>query len=269
MTLQQRHRVQCHGSGATTLLLVHGYGCDQTMWRFLTPMLSDRYRVVSYDLAGCGQADLSAYDVERYATLHGHADDLLQIVQEFGAPRTVVVGHSVAAMIGMLATIRRPELFAGQVMIGPSPCFINDDDYVGGYNREDIDGLLEFMIADYQAWSAAMGPAIMGAPDRPALALELSNRFRCNSPEIAKHFGRVTFTADHRADVPRSSVPALILQCSDDLIAPREVGEYLHRHLPNSTLAVVDNVGHCPHFSSPGASYDLIDGFLAQRLQLA
>jgi sigma-B regulation protein RsbQ len=259
--------VLSQGDGDTTLLLVHGYGCDQTMWRYLAPLLARRHRVVTYDLMGCGGSDLTGYDEQRYATLHGHADDLLQVL-EACAPRgkVALVGHSVAAMIGMLATIRQPQRFASQIMIGPSPCYINDGDYVGGYNEEDIDGLLQFMQDDFHGWADAMAPVIMGAPDRPELARQLSTRFRSNSPAIARHFGRVAFTADHRADVPRSSVPALILQCSDDLIAPREVGEYLRRHLPNSMLAMIANVGHCPHFSQPDASYDYMSSFLATTL---
>jgi len=267
MHLQQRFNVRCHGAGDTTLVLAHGYGCDQTMWRLLAPQLSPRYRVITYDLAGCGAAT-AAYDQQRHASLHGHAEDALEIISQFASGAVVFVGHSVAAMIGMLATIAQPQHFAGQIMIGPSPCFINDGDYVGGYNREDIDGLLQFMLDDYQKWSDTLGGIIMGTPERPELAQELSTRFRANDMAIARHFGRVTFLSDHRADVPKSTVPALILQCSDDLIAPREVGQWLHQHLPNSRIKVVDNQGHCPHFSAPAASFDIIDGYLSKVLKL-
>lgn len=248
------------------MLLVHGYGCDQKMWRFLYPSFAERYHVVLLDLVGSGGSDLSAYDRDKYSTLHGYAADLLEIVDEFAVGPVILVGHSVSAMIGMLATIRAPERFAAQIMVGPSPCFINDDDYVGGYNQEDIDGLLKMMDENYLAWTRMMAPAIMGAPTQPALARELVVRFEGNDREIAKHFARVTFTADHRADVPKSTVPALILQCSDDLIAPREVGEYLHQHLANSTLKVIDNVGHCPHLSTPSSSAEVINDYLEHLL---
>lgn len=266
MSLQQRHHVQCYGWGETTLMFAHGYGCDQNMWRFLTPQLARRYRVITYDLAGCGKAAPDSYDFERHASLHGHADDALHIIERFANGPVVFVGHSVSAMIGMLAAIRQPQHFVGQIMIGPSPCFLNDGDYVGGYNREDIDGLLQSMIDNYQAWSATMGKLIMGTPERPELAAELSQRFRCNDPAIALHFGRVTFLSDHRADVARSTLPTLILQCSDDLIAPREVGDWLHQHLAHSMLKVIHNTGHCPHFSAPGVTFDFIDSYLRQSL---
>jgi sigma-B regulation protein RsbQ len=166
-------------------------------------------------------------------------------------------------MIGMLAANISPEKFVAQIMVGPSASYINDGDYVGGYNPEDIEGLLKLMEIDYGDWVKRMAPAIMGTP-HPALSKELLNRFERNDPEIARHFARVTFTSDHRDDVRKSTVPALILQCSDDLIAPREVGDYLHANLANSHLAVVDNVGHCPHMSAPSASSDVINSYLEQ-----
>jgi sigma-B regulation protein RsbQ len=179
----------------------------------------------------------------------------------------VFVGHSVSTMIGLLATIKAPQRFAAQVMVGPSPCYINDGDYIGGFTREDIDELLETMDANYLGWSSSMAPVIMGAPNQPELGKELTDSFCRNDPTIARHFARVTFLSDHRADLPLSTVPALILQCSDDLIAPRTVGDYLQRHLPNSTLHVIDNVGHCPHMSAPTASSRAIDAFLARTLR--
>lgn len=249
------------------MVFAHGFGCDQTMWRFLTPAFGERFRTISFDLVGSGGSDITAYDRAKYGTLHGYADDLLQILDEFATGPVVFVGHSVSTMIGMLATIKAPERFTAQVMIGPSPCYINDGDYIGGFRHEDIDELLETLESNYLGWSSSMAPAIMGVPDQPALREELRDSFCRNDPEIAKHFARVTFLSDHRADVPKSQVPALILQCSDDLIAPRAVGDYLHRHLPNSTLHVIDNVGHCPHMSAPTESSRVIEGFLAQTLR--
>ena len=265
--IQLRNNVRISGNGAATMVFAHGFGCDQTMWRFLAPAYQDRFRTISFDLVGSGGSDLSAYDREKYASLHGYADDLLDILDAFATGPVVFVGHSVSTMIGLLATIKAPEKFVAQVMVGPSPCYINDGDYVGGFNREDIDELLDTLDANYLGWSSSMAPVIMGAPNQPQLGEELTNSFCRNNPEIAKHFARVTFLSDHRADVPRSQVPALILQCSDDLIAPRCVGDYLHRHLPKSTLHVIQNVGHCPHMSAPTESSRAIDAFLADTLR--
>jgi len=203
----------------------------------------------------------------RYASLHGYANDLLEIIDEYADGPVVYVGHSVSAMIGLLATIPAPQRFAAQVMIGPSPCYINDGDYVGGFDRGDIDELLDTMDSNYLGWSSNLAPAIMGAPDQPQLAEELTSSFCRNDPEIARHFAKVTFLSDHRADVPRSATPALILQCSDDLIAPLAVGDYLQRHLQPSALHVIENIGHCPHMSAPCASSRAIDDFLATYLQ--
>jgi sigma-B regulation protein RsbQ len=267
MSVQVRHHVHTAGKAAATMVFIHGFGCDQTMWRFLVPAYEDRFRIVTYDLAGCGRSDLSAYDRRKYGSLHGHAADLLEIIDAIGAGPVVLVGHSVGATIGMLAAIQAPSRFIAQVMLGPSPCFINDGDYVGGFNREDIDGLIDTMDADYLAWSRSMAPMIMGAPNQPRLGEELTERFCRNDPGIARHFASVSFHADHRAEVPRSTVPALVLQCSDDLLAPREVGDWLQRHLPNSTLHTIGNVGHCPHMSAPTESVRAIDAFLAHALK--
>jgi sigma-B regulation protein RsbQ len=267
MSVKIRNNVRVAGKGAATMVFAHGFGCDQTMWRFLAPAFEERFRTITFDLVGSGGSDLTAYDRDKYGSLHGYADDLLEILDEFADGPVVFVGHSVSTMIGLLATIKAPERFVAQVMVGPSPCYVNDGDYVGGFSREDIDELLETMESNYLGWSSSMAPAIMGVPNRPELRQELTDSFCRNDPGIAKHFARVTFLSDHRADLPRSSTPALILQCSDDLIAPRAVGDYLHRHLPHSSLHVIDNVGHCPHLSAPTESSIAIDAFLAQTLR--
>jgi sigma-B regulation protein RsbQ len=267
MSVQVRNRVTVAGKGSATMVFAHGFGCDQTMWRFMTPAFEDRFRTIAFDLVGSGGSDLSAYDRDKYGSLHGYADDLLEILDEFASGPVVFVGHSVSTMVGLLATIKAPQRFAAQVMVGPSPCYINDGDYIGGFTREDIDELLETMDANYLGWSSSLAPSIMGAPNQPELSKELTSSFCRNDPAIARHFARVTFLSDHRADLPLSTVPALILQCSDDLIAPRTVGDYLQRHLPNSTLHVIDNVGHCPHLSAPTASSLAIEAFLAQTLR--
>jgi sigma-B regulation protein RsbQ len=263
MSTRHRNQVTVTGEGATTLVFAHGFGCDQHMWRKLAPVYAARYRTVLYDLVGSGNSDLGAYDRTRHGTLQGHADDVLEVIEEFATGPVVFVGHSVSAMIGMLANLKAPARFAAQIMIGPSPCYINDGDYIGGFERSDIEGLLETLESNYLGWSSNMAPAIMGTPDQPELAQELTNSFCRTDPEIAKHFARVTFLSDNRADLPRLEAPTLIVQCSDDIIAPVAVGEYMHRILPRSTLAVIDNVGHCPHLSSPGQCADAMDAFLA------
>lgn len=266
MSVKSRNNVQCYGSGPVSMLFAHGFGCDQSMWRLVAPAFAERFQVITFDLVGSGGSDRSAYDREKYSSLQGYADDILEIVDEFATGPVIFVGHSVSAMVGVLATAAAPERFAAQIMVGPSPCYINDGDYMGGFSREDIDELLETMDANYLGWSSNMAPAIMGAPGQPELGAELTTSFCRNDPEIAKHFARVTFLSDHRSDLARTPVPALILQCSDDMIAPREVGDFLHKQLPNSKLEVIDNVGHCPHLSAPHASSVAMNAFLAQVL---
>ncbi len=248
------------------MFFAHGFGCDQNMWRKLAPAYATRYRTVLFDLVGSGRSDLTAYDREKYDHLQGYADDVSELVHHFGDGRPVVfVGHSVSAMIGLLADLSSPGQFAAQIMIGPSPCYINDEGYVGGFERKDIESLLETLEGNYLGWASTMAPAIMGAPEQPELGEELTNSFCRADPEIAKQFARVTFLSDVRAEVPKLGTPTLIVQCNDDLIAPVAVGEYLHEMLPHSTLSIIDNVGHCPHLSSPSASSAAIDAFLAMH----
>lgn len=262
MSTRERHNVNVSGTGAATMVFAHGFGCDQNMWRLMAPSYETRYRTIRYDLVGSGKSDLAAYDRTRYGSLQGHADDLIDVLREFADEPVVFVGHSVSAMIGLLAGVKAPELFEAHVMLGPSPCYINDGGYVGGFSREDIDSLLETMEGNYLGWSSTMAPAIMGAPGQPELGEELTNSFCRTDPDIAAHFARVTFLSDNRGDIPRLHAPTLVLQCSDDLIAPQAVGDYLARTLPNATLRVIENVGHCPHLSAPSASMEAMDEFL-------
>jgi sigma-B regulation protein RsbQ len=264
MTSTERNNVKVIGRGEQPMIFAHGYGCDQNMWRFITPAFEDDYRVVTFDHVGSGQSDLRAYSRSKYASLQGYADDVLEICASLALERVVFVGHSVSAMIGMLASIAEPERFDAQIMIGPSPCYINDGDYVGGFTRKDILELLDTLENNYLGWASNMAPAIMGAPEQPHLAVELTNSFCRTDPEIAKQFARVTFLSDLRQQLPSLRVPTLIVQCNDDLIAPVCVGEYMHRVLPKSTLAIIDNVGHCPHLSNPSASSAAMDDFLAR-----
>ena len=244
------------------MVFVHGFGCNQHMWRLVAPAFEDHYRVVLLDLVGAGQSDLSAYDPARYATLEAHAEDILEVLKALDLREVVLVGHSVSSMIGVLAAIREPDRFSRLVLVAPSPRYLNDVGYTGGFEPTDIDDLLETMDNNYLGWSAAITPVIMGHPDRPELSAELNNSFCHTDPSIARHFARVTFLSDNRADLPLLRTPALILQCAQDVLAPRAVGAYLHQQLRHSQLTVLDTSGHCPHLSAPQATIDAINLFL-------
>jgi sigma-B regulation protein RsbQ len=244
------------------MVFAHGYGCDQNMWRFVAPAFLETHRVVLFDHVGAGRSDLRAYDEQRYSTLDGYADDVLEIVHELDLWDVVFVGHSVSAMIGVLAANREPGRFAKLVLVGPSPRYLNDGDYVGGFDASDIEAMLESLDSNYLGWSSAMAPVIMGNPARPELGAELTNSFCATDPEIAKRFARVTFLSDNRVDLGGSRTPALILQCADDIIAPAVVGDYVHHHLPGSTLVAMNATGHCPNLSAPEETIDAIKAWL-------
>jgi sigma-B regulation protein RsbQ len=251
------------------LMFAHGFGCDQNMWRHVAPAFEDRYKVVLFDHVGMGGSDLSAYDAQRYASLEGYAADVTEICAALGLRDVVFVGHSVSSMIGMLAVIAAPEgTFGKLVMVAPSPRYIDDETYVGGFAREDIDELLESLDSNYLGWSQAMAPVIMGNADRPELGAELTTSFCRTDPGIARRFAAVTFLSDNRADLPLVRVPTLVLQCSQDVIAPTSVGEYVHRAIPGSTLVMLDAVGHCPNLSAPEETVAAIEAFL-ERTRLA
>ena len=264
MTALERNNVVEHGpQDGRPMVFAHGFGCDQNMWRFVWPEFAEEHRIVLFDHVGAGGSDASAFDRDRYASLQGYADDVLEICHELDLTDVVFVGHSVSAMIGVLAAVAEPERFGRLVLVGPSPRYIDDEDYTGGFTREDIEGLLESMDSNYLGWSGAMAPVIMGNPDRPELGDELNNSFCRADPEIARHFARVTFTSDNRADLPRMRTPSLVLQCADDVIAPDAVGEYVDRQLPNSRLVRLAATGHCPNLSAPEETVGAIEAFLA------
>jgi sigma-B regulation protein RsbQ len=244
------------------MLFAHGFGCDQNMWRYVWPAFEDEYRIVLFDHVGSGSSDLSAYDSDRYSSLGGYADDLVEICDELDLSDVIFVGHSVASMIGVLAAKARPELFAKLVLVGPSPRYIDDHDYVGGFTEEDINGLLQQLDSNYLGWSSAMAPVIIGNPERPELGEELTNSFCRTDPEIAREFAHVTFTSDNRADLGEVQTPALVLQCSEDVIAPRAVGDYVARSLPQGSFKLLDATGHCPNLSAPEETIDAIRSFL-------
>ena len=258
----KRNNVRIIGRGEQPMMFAHGYGCDQSMWRFITPAFESRYRIILFDHVGHGGSDAAAFDGARYGSLHGYAEDVLAICRELDLKNAVFVGHSVSAMIGVLAAIAEPERFDRLVLIGPSPRYINDGDYVGGFKPEDIEGLLDFLDSNHLGWSSAMAPVIMGNPERPELGAELTNSFCRTSPDIAKHFARVTFLSDNRADLANVRVPTLVLQCKEDAIAPRPVGDFVHRQLPDGTLVILDATGHCPNLSAPEETVAAIRAYL-------
>jgi len=262
MSVLSRNNVRVTGQGTRPILFAHGYGCDQSMWRFVADAFADDHRVVLFDHVGAGGSDLSAYDAERYGTLHGYAEDVLEICRALDLDDIVFVGHSVSAMIGVLAALREPERFAKLVLVGPSPHYMNDGEYKGGFSREDLDGLIETLDSNQLGWSGAMAPVIMGNPDRPELSEELRNSFCRTDPEIARRFARVTFFSDNRDDLARVTTPSLILQCSEDAIASEAVGAYVHARIPGSRLVRLDATGHCPHMSAPLETIAAMRAFL-------
>jgi sigma-B regulation protein RsbQ len=237
------------------------------MWRFVAPAFEEAYRVILFDYVGWGKSDLRAYQPQRYRTLDGYARDVLEIVRALDLRDVVFVGHSVSSMIGLLAAIEEPERFAQLIMVGPSPCYLNEGDYVGGFQGAEIAGLLETMERNYLGWAHFLAPVVMKNGERPELTRELEESFCSTDPEIARRFAEATFLADNRADLPQLRIPSLLLQCSDDAIAPLCVGEYLQQHLPGSTLRVMQATGHCPHMSHPEETIQLIREYLAGAAQ--
>jgi sigma-B regulation protein RsbQ len=258
----QRNNVRVLGKGPRTMMLAHGFGCDQSMWRHVVPAFENDFRLVLFDYVGHGKANASAFDRSRYSTLEGYADDVLNICEALAIRDAVFVGHSVSAIIGVLAVLRDPRCFSELVMVGPSPRYVNDGDYVGGFTAADIDGLLDFLDSNFLGWSSTMAPVIMGNADRPALSDELANSFCRTDPEIAKHFARVTFLSDNRKELASIKIPTLILQCSQDAIAPEAVGRYVEKQIPGSTFVQLRATGHCPHLSDPEETISAIRAFL-------
>jgi sigma-B regulation protein RsbQ len=257
-----RNNVHTAGRGPEAMMFAHGFGCDQNMWRYVAPAFGDRFQTILFDHVGAGGSDLSAYDSKKYSDLAGYADDVVEIGNELGLEGAVFVGHSVSAMIGLLASLKAPRMFKSLIMVGPSPRYIDDEGYVGGFKAPQISELLDFLADNHMGWSAAMAPVIMGNADRPELGQELTNSFCRTDPDIAKEFARVTFNSDNRADLAKVTIPTLILQCSDDVIAPIAVGEYVHKRISNSELVVLKATGHCPNLSAPEEVISAMRGFV-------
>jgi sigma-B regulation protein RsbQ len=263
-TIERNHVVVGGRVDGQPMVFAHGFGCDQAMWRFVTPAFEDRFQTVLYDHVGFGRSDLGSFDPQRHGSLQGYADDLLQICDELGLRDIVFVGHSVSSMIGVVAAVERPEVFAALVLVCPSPRYIDEPEsgYVGGFSAEDIDGLLATLDDNFLGWSTSMAPAIMGNPDRPELGRELTESFCRTDPDIASAFARVTFLTDSRADLPKVAVPTLVLQTTQDVIADVPVGEYVRDHIPGSRMTLLEATGHCPNLSAPEATITAIEAFL-------
>ena len=260
--LAAKLNLRCSGNGERMMMFAHGFGCDQNMWRFVAPAFEPDFRTVLFDYVGAGGSDAAAYDPGKYASLEGYADDVIDLARALGIRGGVFVGHSVSAMIGLAAARRAPELFSALVLVGPSPSYIDDGDYVGGFSRDQIEELLDFLDSNHVAWSQAMAPVIMGNADRPALGEELAASFCRTDPDIARRFARVTFLGDSRAELGPVDARTLILQCREDVIAPPAVGDYVQQAIPGSELVVLDATGHCPNLSAPEATIAAIRAFV-------
>lgn len=266
--IRTRNNVKVLGNGTQPMLFAHGFGCDQNMWRFVTPAFEDDYSLVLFDYVGCGQSQVDVYDAARYGELDGYAQDVLDVCAALDLQDVIFVGHSVSCVIGILAAIREPERFSKLILVCPSPRYINaPPDYIGGFEEEELAGLLDLMDKNYIGWANFLAPVIMKNPDRPELAHELEESFCSTDPVIARQFAQVTFFSDNRDDLPRVAIPSLILQCTDDAIAPNVVGGYVHRHLPNSTLHHMKATGHCPHMSHPEETIAAMKAYLAEDAQ--
>jgi sigma-B regulation protein RsbQ len=264
-TILKRNNVKVFGKGTTPMLFAHGFGCDQNMWRYITPAFENDYRIIVFDYVGAGKSDIHAYNTERYSNLNGYALDVLEICHALDLKDVIFVGHSVSSMVGLLAAIKEPDLFSDMILVGPSPCYINDNGYKGGFERKDIEELLDTMERNYIGWANFLAPAIIKNPDRPELAEELTESFCSTDPKIARQFAMATFLSDNRNDLSKVRNRSLIMQCSDDIIAPLEVGDYLHSKLKNSTLKVLKATGHCPHMSHPEETIDVMNQYLRRR----
>ncbi|MBK5992100.1 alpha/beta hydrolase [Streptomyces microflavus] len=265
MDVRKRNWVRVTGrAGGPVVMLAHGFGCDQTLWRLVAPALEDRFQVVLFDHVGAGRSDASAWSPERYSTLDGYVQDVIGLCRELGLGPVTFVGHSVSSMIGVLAAVQEPALFEKLILLTPSPSYIDDGNYRGGFSRQDIDELLESLDSNYLGWSATMAPVIMGNPERPELGEELTNSFCRTDPEIARVFARVTFLSDNRADLRKVTVPTLIAESARDTMAPREVGAFVHAQIPGSELVTLDSTGHCPQLSAPEETSEAILAFVQE-----
>lgn len=259
------HHVTEAGQGVQPMVFAHGFGCDQQMWRFVAPAFEATHRVICFDHIGCGRSDLTAYDPQRHASLDGYAEDVASLLEALDLREVVFVGHSVSAVIGLLASIRCPERFARLVLIGPSPRYLNDPPhYVGGFERQDIEDLAEMMERNLVGWAEHLAQTVMGPQQSPERIDELKASFCAADPDIARRFAAVTFLSDNRADLGRVTVPSLVIQIERDSVAPVDVGRYCHEHLAGSQYTLLPVTGHCPHMTHPAETIGAIAAYLGR-----
>jgi len=264
-----RNNVKIIGNGAKSIMFAPGFGCDQTVWTQVAKAFEDEYRIILFDYVGTGNSDLQAYDVNRYSTLDGYAEDVLDVCSALELENAIFIGHSVAGMIGMLASLRQPKYFSKLIMLAPSPRYLNDPpEYFGGFEKEQLEGLLEMMEKNYIGWATMFADTLLNNPNHPEVKGDLEDRFCSTDPIIARQFAQATFFSDNRTDLKKVRVPSLILQCSEDIIAPEAVGQYLNQHLPNSTFKKMNAIGHCPHMSDPEETIDLIRQYLKNGMSI-
>jgi sigma-B regulation protein RsbQ len=257
-----RNNVKISGKGTQPMIFAHGFGCDQNSWQFITDAFADDYKIILFDYVGAGHSDLSAFDPAKYSSLAGYAEDVLDICEELDLHHVIFVGHSVSSMIGILAANKKPEYFDKLIFIGPSPRYLNDQGYIGGFERKDLEDLFEFMDSNYLGWSSTMAPAIIGNPERPEFGQFLTSSFCTTDPDIARSFARATFFSDNREDLGKVTKPSLTLQCRQDIIAPQQVGEFVNQHTPGNRFYMMNATGHCPHISAPEETIKAIKQFL-------
>ncbi|RWZ58704.1 alpha/beta hydrolase [Halobacillus fulvus] len=266
MTLTtERYNIHTLGTGDQTVIFAHGFGADQSVWRKVVSHFQEDFRLVLFDYVGSGDSDIDAYDRQKYAKLEGYAEDILDICESLNLEDCIFVGHSVSSMIGVLAANKKPKLFKELIMIGPSPRYLNDEGYTGGFERSDIDDLLHMMEMNFIGWASYMAPAATGAPIEAPISRQMEKQFSENHPAITRNFLSATLYSDHREDVKKLKVPSLIIQCAEDSFVPLAVGNYLHENIPNSSLAIIEAKGHYPQLSHPDETVDLIDDYLKER----
>lgn len=267
MNVLKRNNVSIIGNGSQVIMFAHGFGCDQNMWRYVTPAFEDNYKLVLFDHVGAGGSDFSEFNPQKYNKLEGYADDIIEIVTALQLQDIIFIGHSVSAVIGIIAAEKSPFLFKSLVLVAPSPSYINDGAYIGGFTKLEIDELLESLDNNHLGWSMAMAPIVMGNLDRNELGEELAHSFCRTDPQILKHFARTTFLSDKRDLLSSVNIPSLIMQCSNDVIAPRAVGEYMHQQMSNSQLVLMKATGHCPNLSAPEETVEVIKQFISSNVE--
>lgn len=258
-----RNHVKVVGEGEQVVILAHGFGCDQSMWQYIVPALEQKYKLILFDYVGSGHSDLDAYSTERYSSLYGYVQDLLELIEYYSLSNIIFIGHSISSMIGMLAAIQRPDYFKRLIMIGPSPCYLNDSNgYFGGFEKSDIIELLNMMEMNFSGWASFMAPLAMNNPEQPQFTKQLEQSFISTDPVIARQFAEVTFFSDYRAELGKLTTPTLIMQCAEDSVVPIQVGNYLHDNLQNSELVLMEAKGHYPHISHPEETLAAINEYL-------